>query len=236
MNHPLAILAQSDWQMTAGERVALEGMLAQLKPAVSVELGAHLGGSLGRIATHSKTVHSFDLTLQVSQADYPNVQFHIGDCHELLPALLRDLTSAGQTVSFSLIDGDHSPAGVRQDLQHLLESPAVGTGIILLHDVTNEAVRAGIESVPWTQFSKVAEVNLDLIVGVLPTGPLSEGWAGFGLIVLDAERTGPGASPTRPEARRELADVARIVRAAKRNARRATGKALRRANLHPSQH
>ena len=57
----IGILAPSHWQMTFGERAAIEGILAQLRPRVAIEIGTAEGGSLERIAHYSERVHSFDL-------------------------------------------------------------------------------------------------------------------------------------------------------------------------------
>ena len=57
----IGILAPSEWQMTFGERAAIEGMLAQLRPRVAIEIGTAEGGSLERIAYYSERVHSFDI-------------------------------------------------------------------------------------------------------------------------------------------------------------------------------
>ena len=49
------------WQMSFGERAAIEGVLAQLRPQLAIEIGTAEGGSLERIAAHSERVISFDL-------------------------------------------------------------------------------------------------------------------------------------------------------------------------------
>ena len=42
---PAGLLAPDPWQMTLGERAALEGLLARLRPALAVEIGTAEGGS-----------------------------------------------------------------------------------------------------------------------------------------------------------------------------------------------
>ncbi|MGN6170385.1 MAG: hypothetical protein ACTHQQ_19775, partial [Solirubrobacteraceae bacterium] len=49
------------WQMDPGERAALDGLLCQLRPKLSIEIGRADGGSLRSIARYSGHVHSFDL-------------------------------------------------------------------------------------------------------------------------------------------------------------------------------
>src|SRR5690348_6240653 len=59
---PLPLTHDAGWQMSFGERAALEGVLAQLRPRLAVEIGTAEGGSLERIAAYSEEVHSIDLT------------------------------------------------------------------------------------------------------------------------------------------------------------------------------
>ena len=187
----IQLLQDSDWQMSYGERAALEGVLCQLKPKLAIEIGTAEGGSLARIAAHSAEVHSFDLVEPDPVArDLPNVTFHTGDSHQLLPELLARLAEKGRNVDFVLVDGDHSSDGVCQDVHDLLRSPAVARTIIVLHDTMNEAVRAGLERVRYGTYPKVAYVELDLVPGYMFREPtlLHELWGGLGLVVADSSR------------------------------------------------
>jgi methyltransferase family protein len=217
-------LQDPDCYMALHEKVALEGLLAHIKPTVAIELGTYLGGSLKRMAEWSGHVHSFDLTLKVDPADYPNVTFHIGDSHQLLPVLLSKLAGREESVQFVLVDGDHSPEGARRDLMDLLESPVLTDCAIVLHDMANEAVRNGVESVPYENFSKVAWADLDFIPSKKRAHGLTEGWSGLGLIVIDGDRAGPGAGPPR---RAPSADRLRRLRDLRRRVRHRSGIALR---------
>jgi hypothetical protein len=182
------IFEVDSWQMSLGERAALEGVLSQVKPKLAVEIGTAEGGSLARIAAHSDEVHSIDLVrCPAPQPDH--VTLHVGDSRRLLPELLERFTSEGRTVDFVLVDGDHSRAGVRQDLVDLLDSPAVSRTVIVLHDTFNGEVRAGITDVDFAAHEAVALVELDMTGGYMArTGPF-EGqlWGGIGLVVVDAE-------------------------------------------------
>src|SRR5690349_5616237 len=93
-------LADDSWQMAPGERAAIEGLLSQLKPRLAIEIGTAQGGSLARIAAHSDEVHSFDLAHQVDESRFPNVTFHRGDSHVLLPRFLAELEEQGRNVDF----------------------------------------------------------------------------------------------------------------------------------------
>ncbi len=46
----LALTREAGWQMSFGERAAFEGLLAQVKPRVAIEIGTAEGGSLKRLA------------------------------------------------------------------------------------------------------------------------------------------------------------------------------------------
>ena len=187
----IQILQDPNCQMSYGERAALEGLLAQLKPELAIEIGTAEGGSLARIAAHSAEVHSFDLVEPDPAArELAGVTFHTGDSHRLLPELLARFAEEGRNVDFVLVDGDHSSEGVRQDVHDLLESPAIAQTIIVLHDTMNEMVRAGLEDVRYEAYPKVEYVELDLVAGYMFREPslLHELWGGLGLIVVDSSR------------------------------------------------
>jgi hypothetical protein len=207
------------WQMAFGERAAVEGLVAALRPALAIELGTAQGGSLSRIAAHSGEVHTFDL--EPTAADLPgHVHQHVGDSHALLPQLLAELAAAGRNVAIALVDGDHTPGGVRRDLTDLLESPAVGHTVIVLHDMANEAVRGGVREVDFARYPRVAYVDLGFVEIPQREGALAEHWGGLGLVVVDQDGTLVERADDRP--------VIRDVRATEPPLRRATAP-LRRA-------
>lgn len=182
------IFAVEPWQMSLGERAALEGILSQVKPRLAIEIGTAEGGSLSRIAAHSREVHSIDLDR--CQAPQPeHVELHVGDSGTVLPELLERFASASRTVDFVLVDGDHSREGVRQDLVNLLASPAIGHSVIVMHDTLNGPVRAGITDVDFASHPSVAFVELDFVSGYMArTGPFAgQLWGGLGVAVVDAE-------------------------------------------------
>lgn len=190
------LLSRGDWAMLPGERAALKGVLSALRPSLSIEIGTDKGGSLELIAAHSETVHAFDLVRapEVTPERFPTVSFHIGDSHELLPQVLEQLSSAERSVDFAFVDGDHTAAGVRKDLEDLLSSPTVTDTVILVHDTLNQRVRAGLEQVDYSAFGKVRLVDLDFVQGraLREDGEL---WAGLGIVVtgfaLGPEAGGP---------------------------------------------
>jgi hypothetical protein len=185
------ILDDEDWMMMPGEQAAIKGLLAELQPAFAIEIGTAGGGSLRRIAAAAGHVHTFDL------ADPPqalsildNVSFHVGDCHVLLPKLLAQLTDERKNVDFVLVDGDHTPEGVKRDVEDLLGSPAISRTVILLHDTTNPDVRAGLEAVDYAAWPQVVQVDLDWIPGYMFRKGLDEAWCGLGMILIDADHEG----------------------------------------------
>jgi SAM-dependent methyltransferase len=188
---PVELLADSYGQMSFGERAALEGLLSQLRPGISLEIGTYDGGSLRRIAAHSDHVHTIDLYDVIEDRSvFTNVTFHMGDSRQLVPQLLDDLHRAGSHVDFVLIDGDHSAAGVRTDLQHVVDAPAARRAVILLHDTMNAETRSGIEQVDLAARPQVVYVELDFIPGYEFRGGHFDGqvWGGLGLVVTGEQR------------------------------------------------
>lgn len=188
--------------MSFGERAAIEGVLAQLRPRLSLEIGTAEGGSLRRISAHSERVVSFDLVEpEPAVRELANVELRTGDSHELLRLELEGLAKAGEKVDFALVDGDHSAEGARLDVTDLLASDAIGDAIILAHDSLNQEVRRGLEEVPYREFEKVAFVDLDFVGGYVPAESPTRGecWGGLALIVVDESGAfGPAHEGRRP--------------------------------------
>lgn len=184
------IFTANPWQMTLGERSALEGVLAALKPGLAVEIGTAEGGSLRRIAAHSREVHSFDLVEpSLPVHEWGDVTLHTGDSHALLPAFLAERAERGDNIDFVLVDGDHSADGVRRDVDDLLASPAIRRTVILVHDTLNEEVRRGIDAVDFAGTGKVARLDLDFVPGHLSHGGAYHMalWGGLGIVLVDAD-------------------------------------------------
>jgi hypothetical protein len=185
----LEIFDDAVWQMSLGERAAVEGVLVQVQPALAIEVGSMQGACLRRIAAHSQEAHSFDL--QAPSLPMPaNVTLHTGDSHELLPTFLAKLAAQERNVDFVMVDGDHSPEGVRRDIEDLLDTRATARTVILIHDTANERVREGVDSVRYAAWPKVAHVELDWIPGQLFAEPglRNELWCGIGLVLVDSSR------------------------------------------------
>jgi hypothetical protein len=211
----LAMFSSSTWQMSYGERAAIEGVLAQLRPRLALEIGTAEGGSLARVAQYSDEVHSFDLVRPSEEvAVLDNVTCHTGDGHALLPAVLAELAAAGREIDFVLVDGDHSAEGVQRDIEDILDSDAVQRTIVLAHDTMNDVVRSGIESVAFDHYSKVALVDLDFVPGYLARSEpyRLQLWGGLGLIIVDADRAFNQNGPIREGRFHDLPAVVRSAR------------------------
>lgn len=179
--------------MSSGEQAAIEGLLARLEPRLAIEIGTAEGAGARRLAARVGELHCFDLSPPSLQLP-DNVVVHSGDSHELLPEALAGFAAADRNVDLAIVDGDHSAAGVRQDIEDLLDSPAVGRTLILIHDTANERVRRGLDAVHFAAWPKVARVHLDWVPGQLFREPGLEGelWYGLGLVEVDSSRTAYG--------------------------------------------
>ena len=185
------------WLMRPSERAAFICVLIELSPEIAIVVGIYLGGSLRRLAARADRVHALDLNPPSEElTSLSNVTFHVGDSHQLLPQLLDELSAQDANVEFVLLDGDHSAAGIKRDVEDLLSSPAISRSVILVHDAANHEVRAGLEAVDYRASPKVTWVDLDWLPGyVSKQGPIAgEAWGGLGLIVVDADH-GPSAGP-----------------------------------------
>jgi hypothetical protein len=214
----LPVLADTRWQMTYGERFAIEGVLSQVKPQLAIETGTAQGGSLRRLAAHSVEVHAFDIVEEVAKLgdEIPNATIHIGDSRETLPAVLQGFTEEGRHVDFALIDGDHTFEGVQHDILSVLAADACRTTIVLIHDTANDVVRSGLEAMDLPAHAKVAMCMLDFVPGYMvveghPSYSL-DAWNGLGMLILDPDASGRAIVM---DDRISVADLYREARAAR---------------------
>src|SRR5436305_12184065 len=95
---PIGLLRDVDAQISFGERAALEGVLAQARPRLAIEIGTAEGGTLERLANYSEEVVSLDLDCALARArQLPIVTFRLRDNHVLLSALPRGHEDQGLT-------------------------------------------------------------------------------------------------------------------------------------------
>lgn len=178
----MGIFEQDGCRMAGGERAALEGVLAQLAPALSITVSREQEMSLDRVATHSREVHAFVAARSAKPS--ANVTVHAGDPTASLPGVLADLADAERVVDFVLVVGRGHADSARAVVEHLLNSPAVADTVILIQDTADTAVRASLGDIPYAAWPKLAHVNLDFVPGAV----LEDETPGLGLLVVNAAR------------------------------------------------
>lgn len=173
LNKDLAKRRVSDlshfWQMMPAEKMAMVGILSQLKPDVAIEIGTAEGGSLATISNYAKKVYSLDIDTNCERKlkkRFKNVKFHSGDSAKNIPAVLAEIEKQKRDLQFVLIDGDHSREGVRRDINAILKYKPRKPMVIILHDGFNPPCRYGMLDAKWSQNRHVQSVNLDFVPGV----------------------------------------------------------------------
>ncbi len=178
-----------EWFMTEVERLVLIGLLERIRPKVSIEIGTAAGGSLSALAKYSEMVYTLDLD-PACRAEFgprfPNVDFITGFSGETLPALIERLQETKAGLGFVLIDGDHSRAGVRQDIERLMRFKPVDPLYVVIHDSFNPECRKGMSEANWQANPFVHSVELDFVPGKLEAD--GSMWCGFALATILPER------------------------------------------------
>jgi Methyltransferase domain len=183
------------WQMSRAEKFALQSLLAYSQPEIAIEVGTYQGGSLQILAQQTQQVYSLDIDTQVKAnlgPHFSNVDFISGDSAETLPILVNQLNARSAAVGFVLIDGDHSEAGVRRDINAVLQLRPQRDIIIVMHDSFNPGCRSGIQTAAWQDCPYVSFMELDYIPGTYYDEPLDTAsersmWGGFAVALLTAE-------------------------------------------------
>jgi hypothetical protein len=184
------------WMMSPAEQIALTFLLAQLRPKIAIEIGTKFGGSLQVLSQYCDRVYSIDIDPDVPTrlaGRFSNVEFLIGPSDQKLPPLLNRLQSEQAPLAFALVDGDHSPEGVRKDIDHLLQFRPNVPFYIVMHDSFNPGCREGLRRAQWSSSPYVHVVELDFVGGVVHPGPAFRGqpWGGLALaVLLPDKRTG----------------------------------------------
>lgn len=184
------------WQMSIPERCALVQIARTRQPGVAIEIGTASGGSLSILSHYAGKVYSLDIDPSCRDRlgrHFPNVEFLTGPSHETLPPLLARLDAEGADLGVALIDGDHTEAGVRSDIEAFLVHRWRQTLFLLMHDSYNPDCRRGMETAHWAANPRVHYVELDFVWGTLCGIPpyTGEMWGGLGLAYFKTEdRTG----------------------------------------------
>jgi hypothetical protein len=177
------------WQMSPAERIALATVAGALEVDCAIEIGTAQGGSLAAITKYAALTYSLELLPESSErlrARIPNAAFRVGDSRSTIPEVLREISSAGRHLDLVLVDGDHSRAGVRADIDAVLQYVPRRPMAMLMHDSFNPDCRFGMRDVAWSDYPHVHAVDLDFVAG--NTIPQPDGrfemWAGLALAVL----------------------------------------------------
>lgn len=187
--------AHDNWEMTDAERLALTGLLAELRPACAIEVGVYRAGSLAALSRFCKKVYALDIdpTCETRfHEKFPNVEFVIGDSKQTLPQVIARIEAAQEPLGFVLIDADHSREGIQHDIDSVLRYTPGSPLYIIMHDSFNPDCRRGIKDAKWSASPYVHMVELDFVVGRFLTDEEPDSyrqmWCGFALAILLPER------------------------------------------------
>jgi Methyltransferase domain len=183
------------WLMDHNERAGMYMLLGLCKPRVAIEIGARFAGTTTLFSEFAEHVYAIDIDPRVKDrcAALRNVTVLIGDSTKLLPALIERLNAEHGGWDLALVDGDHSTAGVRSDLNALVEKRPQRRAWIAMHDSFHPACRAGILEANW-QLPWVQAVEVDFTIGNLMPHPQVFGhlWGGLALAeISNMDRKGP---------------------------------------------
>ncbi|MBR0644700.1 class I SAM-dependent methyltransferase [Plastoroseomonas hellenica] len=180
-----------NWQMMPWERIALTGLLSRMKPKGALEVGVYYGGSLSLTSQYASKIIGIDIDEAVlSRFERPsNVDLWIGSSTDLIPRALEWFSKANIPLNFVLIDADHSAAGVKRDIELVLQYRPTEPMLIAMHDSGNPDTRQGILAADWTRNPHVHMVECDFVPGQIiehsVTAERGEIWGGLALAYLD---------------------------------------------------
>lgn len=181
----------TSWQMSFDQRLSFIGILSQIQPEISIEIGTFRAGSLSAISKFSQYVYSIDIDPDIPEKyghHFDNVDFSTGYSQDILPSLLAKISEDDKHLEFVLIDGDHSTAGVQRDCNLILSYIPTKPIYIVMHDTFNPAVRRGILQADWSNNPYVHQLHLDFVPGTFQDNPSAhnykELWGGLGLAIM----------------------------------------------------
>ncbi len=180
-----------NWQMMPWERIALTGLLSRMKPKGALEVGVYYGGSLSLTSQYVEKIIGIDIDEAVRDRFVPasNVELWIGDSIDLIPRALAQFTAQGLPLNFVMIDADHSAAGVRRDIELVLDYTPVEPMLIVMHDSGNPDTRNGILSANWAKNPHLHSMECDFVPGQIiehaVTAERGEIWGGLAVAYLD---------------------------------------------------
>jgi len=178
-----------DGRMPWVERAAVEGLLALVRPELSVAIGTVSVGFLHQIASYSGEVHVIDQTPPTPELRaLPHVHFHPGDCSEQLAELLRTFAAGRRNIAFVMVACDQAPEDAQETALRLVESDATCDTIMVLHDTLNARLRSTLDRVALERLPKIAALQFDVVSGhVIQQGDAhAELCGGLAVIRIDA--------------------------------------------------
>jgi Methyltransferase domain len=164
------------WMMAPSERLAIVGLLTAMEPRRVLELGCADGGLTTWLSRQSAEVVTVDIDEKVMRVtrDLPNVTA----LHMTSDEAVRQLEAAGRRFDLTIIDADHSEAGVRRDLANALRF----SDVILMHDTYYPPCRKGILD---ALAGRDVYYDLDLVPGGMQPDGL---WGGVGVVIPGLRR------------------------------------------------
>lgn len=199
------------WQMSRSEKYGLIGLLEDLKPDYSLEIGTFRGGSLQVISRFSNHVFSIDISPEPKRTlekRFHNVEFIVGNSIDVIHSTIQRIEAHGGKLNFVLIDGDHSRKGVYNDLKAVLDYEHKNDLTILMHDSYNPECRKGMKDVDFTKYDNIEYVELDYITGSFwHNNNNREMWGGLAMIKL---KTDPCDNPKVHESAVKSFEVSRL--------------------------
>jgi len=173
------------------ERIALTGVLARTRPRAALEVGVYYGGSLSLAAQFCQRIIAIDIDPAVpDRLDLPrNVELLIGNSRDMIPKALARLEELTLPLQYVLIDAEHSPEGVRRDINLVLKYLPSTPMVMLVHDSGNPGCRAGILAADWNANPRVHFVQCDFVPGQIIEHSIKDGrgevWGGLALAYFD---------------------------------------------------
>lgn len=199
------------WQMSRSEKYGLIGLVENLKPDYSLEIGTFRGGSLQVLSHYSNQVFSIDISAEPKRTlenRFQNVKFVVGQSIDVIKSTLEEIEEKGGKLNFVLIDGDHSRKGVYNDLKAVLDYPHQNNVTILMHDSYNPECRKGMKDIDFTKYNNIEYVELDYITGSFwHNNNNREMWGGLAMIKVKAS---PCANPKIHESALKSFEVSRL--------------------------
>lgn len=168
--------------MSMAESLALASLLAHIKPRHAVEIGTMEGGSLDIISHFSERVESIDINPDCAKLSgrYNNVRFHTGKSSDIAPSVFAE----NSDIDFVLVDGDHSCAGVTEDLEIIFKYVQKRDCHVVCHDSMNPEIRTALARFRFADMPHCQYVDYDFVPGILNSVSVWKGtlWGGLAYI------------------------------------------------------